>query len=226
MSTDAMAVAESEEFWIGTVPARWIREGYAATSDGRIWSFWTCTGPKRGNRQVLRGVPRELSPSRNAKGYLTAKLGRHSSGYVHRLVWAAWYGPIPLSMQVRHLDGDPSNNRLENLACGTAVENAADKRRHETVHFGAAAHRAQMKASDVYAARRLAKSGVSLDKIVMLLGMPVSKATVADAVNGKTWSNLPDVDSDEFTYQYRTKPLAQDERRNASGDAGTTARTS
>ena len=46
---------------------------------------------------------------------------------VHRLVMLAFVGPCPEGMQVRHLDGDPANNRLPNLAFGTPVENARDR---------------------------------------------------------------------------------------------------
>jgi hypothetical protein len=35
-------------------------------------------------------------------------------------------------MQCRHLDGNRSNNRLDNLAWGTPLENGADKARHGT----------------------------------------------------------------------------------------------
>jgi HNH endonuclease/NUMOD4 motif-containing protein len=47
---------------------------------------------------------------------------------VHRLVMRAFADhPCPEGMQVRHLDGNPENNRLTNLAYGTAAENARDR---------------------------------------------------------------------------------------------------
>lgn len=52
--------------------------------------------------------------------------------YVHRLVLAAFVGPCPEGMEVRHLDGNPANNRLENLKYGTVSENRFDSVRHGT----------------------------------------------------------------------------------------------
>lgn len=50
---------------------------------------------------------------------------------VHSLVAAAFIGPRPTPKhEVRHLDGDPSNNTLANLAYGTGAENWDDRRRH------------------------------------------------------------------------------------------------
>jgi len=42
------------------------------------------------------------------------------------LVAAAWLGPAPPGAQVRRLDGDPTNDRVDNLAYGTAEEVKAD----------------------------------------------------------------------------------------------------
>lgn len=51
---------------------------------------------------------------------------------IHSLVAEAFIGPRPPGQEVRHLDGDPKNCRLENLAYGTHVENERDKIRHGT----------------------------------------------------------------------------------------------
>lgn len=36
---------------------------------------------------------------------------------LHRAVWEAHFGPIPKGYQIHHVDGDRSNNRIENLDC-------------------------------------------------------------------------------------------------------------
>jgi len=72
----------------------------------------------------------------NGEGYLQATLpfstGPRSVG-VHRLVLEAFVGPCPEGKQAAHLDGNPGNNRVENLVWATPGENARHKIRHGTV---------------------------------------------------------------------------------------------
>ena len=49
---------------------------------------------------------------------------------IHALVAAAFIGPRPEGMVVRHINGDASNNAATNLAYGTPSENERDKRGH------------------------------------------------------------------------------------------------
>lgn len=99
-------------------------------------------------RSRRRPAPRVLRPSVSPTGYLRVGLyGDNASGYrykpttltVHRLVMAAFVGPCPDGKEVRHLDGDPANNRLGNLAYGSRSENAHDSVAHGT-HPGLIPH--------------------------------------------------------------------------------------
>jgi len=58
--------------------------------------------------------------------------GRRATATVHRLVLEAFVGPRPRGMESRHLDGNVSNNALDNLTWGTKEENENDKFRHGT----------------------------------------------------------------------------------------------
>lgn len=52
---------------------------------------------------------------------------------VHIIVCQVFLGQKPTKKhQVRHLDGNPTNNCISNLCWGTAKENADDKKRHGT----------------------------------------------------------------------------------------------
>jgi hypothetical protein len=77
---------------------------------------------------------RELVQQANANGYPSVRLTigdnrKHIA--VHRLVADAFLPPRPVgATQIRHLDGDPTNNRADNLAWGDAASNAADRSAH------------------------------------------------------------------------------------------------
>lgn len=58
---------------------------------------------------------------------------------VHTAVLAAFVGPRPRGMVTRHLDGNPANNHLSNLAWGTPAENMADRIRHRAERLAVSA---------------------------------------------------------------------------------------
>ncbi|MDE2095631.1 MAG: HNH endonuclease [Patescibacteria group bacterium] len=62
--------------------------------------------------------------------------GNKKYSLVHRLVLEAFIGPCPPGMECRHLNGNRSDNRLENLCWGTRIENVEDKRKHGTILRG------------------------------------------------------------------------------------------
>ena len=75
---------------------------------------------------------RILSQTPDQHGYNMIALGRANCKCVHRIVALAFIGPRPLGNQVRHLDGNPGNNKVENIAYGTCSENRLDAVRHGT----------------------------------------------------------------------------------------------
>lgn len=96
-----------------------VDDRYEVSSHGRVRSYCR-PGPPR-----LRKLPPD------AYGYPLVMIGGKNLK-VHRLVARAFIGECPPGYQVRHLDGNPANAHLSNLAYGTASENALDKRRHGT----------------------------------------------------------------------------------------------
>lgn len=88
-----------------------------------------------GRVRTLRFSPPKIM-SLNCNGsHFTAHLYKHGKRevfYVHRLVLAVFKGPCPDGQEVRHLDGDPSNNSLNNLVYGTTSENRYDSVIHGT----------------------------------------------------------------------------------------------
>ena len=85
---------------------------------------------------VRRTTPaRPIKPSPDGKGYFRVNLsvsGKVRLAYIHALVLEAFVGIRPPMNEARHLDGNPANNRLENLAWGTKSENMQDAICHGT----------------------------------------------------------------------------------------------
>lgn len=81
---------------------------------------------------VISPRGRKLSPYIGDRGgHLRVDLpGRRV--FVHQLVAEAFIGPRPDGQEVRHLNGDPADNRVQNLAYGTRSQNVADAIRHGT----------------------------------------------------------------------------------------------
>lgn len=82
---------------------------------------------------------RMLKPQEMKLGYLAVWIytdgGRLRK--VHALVTEAFHGPRPTPESViRHMDGNPGNNTVENLRWGTPSENSLDRVRHGR-HFAA-----------------------------------------------------------------------------------------
>lgn len=119
-------------------------DDYMAGSDGRIYSRTRYKG--FGRKEYVDWYA--LSPGHHRKGYAIVSMCHENAKVtksVHRLVCMAFHGmPTSGSMQVRHLDGDPTNNRPENLAWGTQVENWSDRKAHGRGMEGEKHHAAKL----------------------------------------------------------------------------------
>lgn len=69
-----------------------------------------------------------LRPGRYCEGgHVSVVLGKGANGSpVHQLVLLTFEGPPPSGQEVRHLNGIPTDNRLENLVYGTRTNNILD----------------------------------------------------------------------------------------------------
>lgn len=146
----------------------------------------------QGRVRSLRRDTRTMSPGRKGSGYLYVNLARggaRRTRHVHRLVLEAFVGPCPAGCETRHLDGDPANNRLENLAWGTSAENKQDQRRHGTVVQGEARSCAKLTEEQVYEIRATVGRTKELAE-----RFGVDRRTVRDARRGATWKHLHRID--------------------------------
>ncbi len=69
-------------------------------------------------------------------GHVSVHLGKHCRGIpVHQLVMLAFHGAPPVGMEAMHLNGNPKDNRPENLRYGTHSENMIDMYRTGKGHL-------------------------------------------------------------------------------------------
>ena len=129
------------EWPIYGVPSEYVLENDGYVSDeyaGEMWkeaSLSTVMVSDHGRFYNLKSK-RFLKPTHgDGHGHLAIKAnsnGTYRQGYVHRLIAKAFIPNENNYPIVRHLDDDPSNNDIENLAWGTQKDNHADSVRNGT----------------------------------------------------------------------------------------------
>lgn len=162
---------------------------YEVSNLGRVRS-WHQRGPGKGRASK----PRIMQPQCGAGGYLRLVLSTPQGKrgvLVHGLVANAFLGPRPSGMEVCHNDGNPTNNRVENLRYDTPKANRADKRRHGTDGRGERNACAKLTAEQVefcrdYYIPRDPEFGTTA------LGQRfgVNASTIGYAIHGKSWGHL------------------------------------
>lgn len=163
--------------------------GYVVSADGRVFSCIPCSWHGE--------CPRELRPIPHIRGYRMVRLHVNRKAIlrgIHQLVAEAFLSPpLPGQTQVRHDDGNPANNRVDNLLWGTSKENAQDAIRHGRTLRGRKNSNAKMTERTVQAARLLSEEGFSHRAIGEFLG--VSGGTVDRAVSGEHWAHITEGDT-------------------------------
>ncbi len=151
--------------------------GYYVDTDGNVLSW---------KRIRLR----HLKPIVAKDGHLYVFLYRDGlmrKEWVHRLILATFTrDPFP-NEECRHLNGNPSDNRLSNLKWGTRQDNANDRMKHGRYATGENAVSHKLTEQDVLEIRRRCGSESSR-QLAQEYG--VSHTTILGAVNGHHWRCL------------------------------------
>lgn len=159
---------------------RWktIREApnYEVSSLGRVRRSKPGINTKKGKIRKLKI---------DAKGYLFVNLNVRINNKsvsivkkVHRLVAAAFLGPIPDGYEVNHKDLNKKNNKVRNLEYLTGKQNI----RHAVMHgvYG------KLSLDEVEKVKQLRKQGYSLLIIALIFDIAVSTACLI--TKGKRWN--------------------------------------
>lgn len=126
----------------------------------------------------------------DAEGYDTYQLwnGRYRHFRVSRLVLETFVGPPPDGHNAAHNNGNPRDNRLENLRWDTQKGNIADKKRHGTHQIGERHGCHILKEPQVREIRRLRERGMIYREIAPMFG--VSLPTIQAVCARRLWGWL------------------------------------
>lgn len=164
---------------------------YQVSNQGRVRSLDHVVPHSNGTHRTQRGRIRRLA--RHRQGYLQVvlcKAGKRATLYVHRLVATVFLGECPPAHEVNHVNGDKSDNRVENLEYCTHSQNMmhADEQGLRQV-AGTACHFSKLTEDDVREIRRLHKqTDISQRAIARRFG--VSHVTVGCILRGTAWTHI------------------------------------
>lgn len=158
---------------IPNFPGYFVSDGGVVASTRRRGSFWHImkTWIDKDGYHLLK-----LS---NEEGKRTKR--------IHHLVLETFVKNRPEGMECRHLNGDPSDNRIENLVWGTPVENAADKELHGKDTRGIKNGITKLTESQVIDIIQSKKKGIELARQYNM-----SKGQISRIRNGRRWKHIKD----------------------------------
>lgn len=167
---------------------------YDVSSFGRVRSL-------RFRNRIIdkpRLVPLIMTPEQCRKQRLRVHLGRGNRVSVHRLVLLAFVGPCPSDKnECAHLNGNPLDNRVENLVWATHSENNNMKVGHGTMPQGPQILASRLTTPQVREVRARLTQGDSCGQIAKDFG--VSPRTITAINHGETWRWLGPAPNAEYT---------------------------
>ena len=177
----AFCLANMQEVW---KPVPGYEGLYEVSDQGRVRSldrYVQCSGPVKGAYVSLK-KGRLLRPGPSNYGHLSVVLGRRQTRMVHDLVLRAFVGAPPTKRECCHNNGDPADNRLENLRWGTRSENNIDAVRHQ--------RRGKLSADDVRAIRHALAIGARGTGLQLAHEYDVCSTTISAIKVGRHYGHL------------------------------------
>jgi hypothetical protein len=170
-------------------PVVGFEDHYIVSSEGRVRRI----GKDRMGR--CRNTMLRSSDRNGYRGVTFCVEGKTTTVSVHRIMWEAFRAPIPPSMQINHINGDKTDNRLANLEVCTARQNMSHmrlvlKRRQVTPPPmpGERNPNAKLEASDVHAIRTRIAQGDSPTKIAR--DFSVNRSLIHKIRRKEAWAHL------------------------------------
>lgn len=163
---------------------------YEVSNLGQVRT-WRKLGCSPGRREE----PRLLKPALDRSAsepfpYLRVNLWKNNhmtTRRVHALVLEAFVGTCPEGLEAAHLDGDYTNNRIDNLEWTTHIINCAHRSIHDTQPRGSRVWNAKL---DEVQVREVLASLPYETMTSIAQRYAVSIQTIANIKDGKTWRHV------------------------------------
>ncbi|MFA5340256.1 MAG: HNH endonuclease signature motif containing protein [Clostridia bacterium] len=189
---------ENEKEFLAQVALGWFN---VSTENGMIMRMARMFGSRIGNKSHVRmlenPVRAERSISRNHLKIWFTTEEKRMAVYSHRIIWMiANNATIPDGLEINHKDGNPKNNRAENLEVVTRQENTLHAGRVLKVmgkknQTGERNAYARVNEEQVLKIRKLCKmKTMPQHQIAKLFG--IEQVTVSNIHRRKTWKHLPE----------------------------------
>lgn len=167
---------------------------YFIDREGNIYSL------RAGANQKKPEVPRKIK-TYNSNGYRGIRLSKDGKLYklfIHRILLEVFVSPCPPGYECRHINSIRDDNRLENLAWGSRVENMADKKLMGTENVGSKHGMSRLTEEQVKEIRRLGQEanikeramdkGGNYKEIGKIFG--IAPSTVGAIVQERSWKHV------------------------------------
>lgn len=95
----------------------------------RRFTHCPCTGELHARVSTATWMkPGDIVGTTKPSGYKEVRVS-NSTWKIHRVVFAMAYGPLESHIEIDHINGNPSDNRLTNLRAGMRADNRQNQRR-------------------------------------------------------------------------------------------------